>query len=110
MTLMMKLMLCFYHSQIHDLKKGKVTRAQPLNTPVVSDLGSGLIGALSFTPAGLPEAQAGVPPNVWHLPEGWLIMGTCLDYVNVMACMVAEWTEGDQHPWFNVSFSDGLGN
>ena len=66
MTLMMKLTLCFYCSQIHDLTKGQVTRAEPPNSPVVSDLSSSLIGVLGLIPAVLPEAQAG--DTSLHLP------------------------------------------
>ena len=39
-TLMMKLMLCSYHSWIHGLMRARVTGVVPSITPVVSDLSS----------------------------------------------------------------------
>ena len=83
-TLMMKLKLCSCHSQIHDLTKVKVTRVEPPITLIVSDLSSGLAVAHSLAPAVLPKAQGRAPPIIWHSLGGWLIVGTCLDYGNLM--------------------------
>ena len=82
MTLMMKLMLCSYHSQIQDLMKVKVTGVEPPITLVVSGLDSGLTVAPSLTPAVLPEAQARAPPIIQQSLGDWLFVGTNLDYEN----------------------------
>ena len=79
MTLVMKSMLCSYHSQIHDLMKAKVTRVEPPITLIVSGLQShGLAAAPGLAPAVLFEGQAGAPPIIQWLLEGWLIVGTTL--------------------------------
>ena len=56
MTWMMKLMLCFYYSLIHDLMKGKVTGLEPPITLVVPGLDPSLTVAPGPTPADLPES------------------------------------------------------
>ena len=82
MTLMMKLTLCSYHSQIHGLTKVKVTGVEPPITPVVSALNSSLALVPSLAPAALARAQARASPIVWQSPGGWLIVGTSFDYKN----------------------------
>ena len=79
---MMKLMLCSYHSQIHDPTRVKVTGVVPPITPVASDLGSGLAVVHSLAPAVLLKAQAKAPPIVQHLPGGCQVTGRCPDYKN----------------------------
>ena len=64
MTLMMKLTVCSYHSQIHDLIKAKVTGVEPPTTLVASCLNSGLTVVPSLIPAVLPETQARPPPFI----------------------------------------------
>ena len=99
MTLMMKLMLCSYHSKIHGLMKVKATGMEPPITLVVSGLGSSLTVAPSLTPDVLPKAPAGAPPISQQSPGGWLIMGTILDYKTWMVPMQVEWNEGNQEPF-----------
>ena len=70
MTLMMKLMLCSYHSQIHGLTRVKVTEVEPPITAIVSGLCSSLAAVSGLIPAVLPEAQAGAPPIIWQPPGG----------------------------------------
>ena len=82
MTLIMKLTLCSYHSQIHGLTRVKATGVEPPITPIVSGLCSSLSVEPSLIPAVLPEAQAEEPPIIWQSLGGWLIVGTNLDYGN----------------------------
>ena len=70
MTLMMKLMLCSYHSHIHDLMKAKATGVEPPIAFIVSGFDYGLTVVPGFVPAVLPKAQAGEPPIIQLWPEG----------------------------------------
>ena len=76
---MMKLMLCFYHSQIHGLTRARVTGVVASITPIVSNLGSGLVVAHGLAPAVLPKAQPEAPPIILHSLGGWVVVQTCPD-------------------------------
>ena len=75
-------MLCFYHFQIHDPMRAKAIRVELPITLVISGLSPSLTVVPNLAPAVLVKDQAWAPPIVQQLPEGWLVMGTSLDYGN----------------------------
>ena len=79
---MTKLILCSYHSRIHDLMRVKVTRVELPITLIVSGLGPGLAVVPDLTPGVLVEGQTWASPIVQQLLGGWLVVGTSLDYGN----------------------------
>ena len=78
MTLMMKLTLLSYHSQIHGLMKVKVTGVEPPITPCC--LWPQFWPHCGTQPHSCCPAQAptGASPIIWQSPGGWLIGGTVL--------------------------------